>query len=383
VADYVAGAVRAILRLLETEHAALWPEIEAKIAEQAVPGFPKGINPHHLSTARKRLIEGGLVEEIGQPTKGGQSITVLALQERRLRQTVFAKAAARKRALDVMYLKWTRASGAKRPNAIGTGGEIVARASLDQAASQGVGYLIAERTRDGVRNLLGGPVPGGPLDDGAYLTALNAQGRPVNYTVAIEVKNIRHWIYPSHWEIFQLLDKAARLQLANPDERIIPVLICRRAQWTLFTMAKDLGFLVLYTGFQPIMVHSTVVPKQVETLNRELAYNLRQTEEPHEKIIEGFTRSIPSRAEPMATTWKGSAPIVAQFSAELRKSDLDFTTRMETMHALREAMVEMFPDLRGDWLGSSILTRLGTTLRDEVDDLDALWLNPPGPRDSS
>ncbi len=31
-------------------------------------------------------------------------------------------------------------------------------------------------------------------------------------TVPIEVKNIRHWIYPGAWELHQLLDKAARLQ---------------------------------------------------------------------------------------------------------------------------------------------------------------------------
>jgi hypothetical protein len=347
VVNYAGGAQTALLRLLNAEHAVLWPEVEAKLADRPIPDFPRGINPHHLHNARRRLIVLQQIEEIAQTTKGGQSVLVLALRDRRLRQTSFARAAARKRALDAMYLKWTRSAGRKLPNAIGEGGEVVARASLDSAAAQGVGYLVAQRTRLGVPRLFGRDVPGGPLDDAAYLTALNDDGRPITYTVTVEVKNLRHWIYPRHWEVFQLLDKAARLQTENPGERIIPVLICRRAQWLTFTMAGDLGFRVFYTGFQPILIHSSVDPHQVKIINDELAYNLVQTADPQEKVVAAFVRSIPNDAQSISEKWVRSAPIVLNYSAELRQRDLSPLRRTILFQELREEMIDKCPDLRG------------------------------------
>lgn len=54
--DYATIAADAILDLLQREHAAVWPEIEAKLAERPHPLLPHGINPHHLTNARRRLI---------------------------------------------------------------------------------------------------------------------------------------------------------------------------------------------------------------------------------------------------------------------------------------------------------------------------------------
>jgi hypothetical protein len=64
------------------------------------------------------------------------------------------------------------------------------------------------------------PVPGGALDDLAHLMFTVDQA-PALAAVLIEVKNLRHWIYPSSDEIFQLLDKAAQLQLRHPDQQFV------------------------------------------------------------------------------------------------------------------------------------------------------------------
>ena len=37
------------------KHAAVWLEVEAKLAERPHALLPKGINPHHLNNARRRL----------------------------------------------------------------------------------------------------------------------------------------------------------------------------------------------------------------------------------------------------------------------------------------------------------------------------------------
>ena len=54
-------------------------------------------------------------------------------------------------------------------------------------------------------------------------------------------------------QLYQLLDKAARLQTAAPDVPIIPLLVCRRSHATTGKMAKQLGFFVLDTEVQPIV----------------------------------------------------------------------------------------------------------------------------------
>lgn len=60
-----------------------------------------------------------------------------------------------------------------------------------------------------------------------------------------EVKNIRGWVYPTSEEPYQLLSKAVQVQRERPDQSIVPILVCRRAHFTTYRMAKSLGFLIL------------------------------------------------------------------------------------------------------------------------------------------
>jgi hypothetical protein len=248
-AFYEAVARAAVVELLREEHAAVWLEILSKLSERP-RGSLKGVDPHHLITARRLLLKSREIEIVTEPTRGGGLIGVLALANRRLRQTAFAEVAARKRLLQARYLSWTRASG-KRPNMIGDAGERAAREALMAAARAGVGYRTMRTPAAGVGQLFGKPVPVGPLDAAASLVALDADEEPIGVTVLVEAKNVRQWIYPGHAELFQLLDKAAQLQLANPRRRLVPVLVCRQAHYTTFRMAKDLGFRVLYTREHP------------------------------------------------------------------------------------------------------------------------------------
>ena len=61
----------------------------------------------------------------------------------------------------------------------------------------------------------------------------------------IEVKNLRSWLYPNAAEVFQLLDKALRLQQTNPELPLVPILIRRRAHNTLYWMGHQLGFVTI------------------------------------------------------------------------------------------------------------------------------------------
>jgi len=178
--NYHALARTSIVDLLRTEHAAVWPEIEAKLAEHPPPHMPRlrGIDPHHLTSARHSLLRDGTIEEVSATTRGGGKVTVVALRDRTGHTTAFAKAARRKRLLQARYLSWTRASK-KIPNAIGEAGERVVHASLVQATADGVGYRLLKRPGQGeVTQLFGVPIPGGPLDNAAHLIAEDDKGIP-------------------------------------------------------------------------------------------------------------------------------------------------------------------------------------------------------------
>jgi hypothetical protein len=347
-------AEEAVLALIDHEHAVIWPEVEAKLAEAPVRTasglvLPKGIQPHHLSTARRRLTASRRVEEITSRTRGGGDVSVLALRDRRRRGTAFEIAARRKRLLHARYLGWTRES-AKGPNLIGAGGERLARASLEAAVAAGVGYRPAERGAQGqVTRLFGAPVAGGPLDDAAYLTTLDPQDLPLTVTLPIEVKNVRHWIYPNSWEPFQLLDKAARLQLTHPELRILPVFICRRAHITTFAMARDSGIRVLSTLWQPILPHSKASTRAVDQVNRELGFDLRRTSEPHNYLVNAFQKTIPEAAAPAAARWAQVAPIVAPFATRLRNPGLSPPERARLLAEMHDALSTALPDVQTVW----------------------------------
>ena len=301
--DYVALARKAITALLDQEHAAVWPEIEAKCADTPFPGIGTRLDPHVLSAARRQLLSSNVIEEISSRTRGLTEQPIVALCDRTRRQTAFQKAAQRKRLLKAMYLTWTRGErGSKRPNVIGQGGEILAHAALVSAASGGIGYMLEQHGPTGVTSMLDFPLYG-PLDDGAYLTVRAPGARFATIAIPIEVKNLRHWIYPASAELYQLLSKAADLQLANPGQLIVPILIARQVHYTTFTMARDLGFLALYTRSQPIMEHSTVRSEALSAVNQELAYNIILASEPPQPLVNGFTRSLPTNGLEIAQRW--------------------------------------------------------------------------------
>jgi hypothetical protein len=112
-----------ILRLLQDRHAALWPEIEARLADHPHPQARYGIDPHWLTNARTTLVSTGQIVETQETTRGGRSIGVYVLKRRGLTETTVKETAARKRLLEARYLSWTTASrSARRPNLIGEGG---------------------------------------------------------------------------------------------------------------------------------------------------------------------------------------------------------------------------------------------------------------------
>jgi hypothetical protein len=78
-------------------------------------------------------------------------------------------------------------------------------------------------------------------------------------------------------ELYQLLDKCARLQVQYPQQRLVPVLVCRRAHYTTFVMAKNLGFAVLPMMAQPILPPSSRAQRSPLKRSKRFAMNLAMT----------------------------------------------------------------------------------------------------------
>ncbi len=346
---YLLIAREALVNLIEREHAVLSLEVEAKLT-LARPGLPAGLNPHILTKARRGLVTEGVLEYVNATTRGGRAISVLGLRNRRGRETAFQEAAQRKRLLLARYLGWTQ-DQPKRRSPIGHAGEIVQHASLVAAAP--AGYLLLKPEGEPVDTLFGNPVPGGSLDDAAFLQLLDDEGLPAGSVfVPIEVKNVREWIYPSASELYQLLDKAARLQAAHPNLAIAPIIVCRRAPYFTMNMAKQLGFFVAQTRNQFVRRIAEVLGEDgrlLREVQRELGFDdLIATESVHLSLSRLYSKTFPSVALRTAERFALSAPILSRYAGSLRQDNLMYGEREELMLALREdaASLESF---EGDW----------------------------------
>ncbi len=204
-----------------------------------------------------------------------------------------------------------------------------------------------------VRRLFGADIPGGPIDDVAYLLVRDGQGSPRLITVLIEVKNLRHWLYPDDSEIFQLLDKATRLQIAHPDELIVPVLVCRQRQFLTHTMALDLGFFAVPTIVQPMLPHGDVSLEHFDEVRTELGYNLIQTTGPLDRLTQFFGVELPKYALYNARRWQEVARVLNSIPNTvrvLRDPGSPWKIRDQHMDILRQAAATELGAEKG-WVG--------------------------------
>jgi hypothetical protein len=343
--DYQEMAVEALLGIITAEHAVIWSEVEARASERPWGELTHKVDPHHLTTARRMLMDERSIEATLAPTKGGHQIETLSLVGAP-RRAVEA-AAARKRLLHGRFMGW--ALGTKRypRGLIGGAGESVAHASL--AAAAGTGYGLFDRVRGDVAELYGAAIPGGSLDNGAHLIMKGADGVPTGVvSVLVEVKNIREWLYPNSTEVYQLLAKASKLQVAHPEMRFLPVLVCRRAHYTLFRMAKQLGFYVVALSRQFITQTSTVSDEALREVRSELGFaDLIAQTDADDLLVKHFTTYIPREAAAFSERWAITSQALGEFFPVLRRH-VDPADRAKLLNRLRK-QADKEHGTRGGW----------------------------------
>lgn len=263
------------------------------------------------------------------------------------RREAIRVAAARKRLLQARYMGWALGTPSQ-PGVIGPWGEHVVHEAFKAAAVHG--YLLVNPEGGHVTTLFGARVPGGPIDNVAQLQVLDSLGRPAGTVVVlVEVKNVRGWVYPESPELFQLLDKAAQLQLANPDLSFLPLLVCRRAQQTTFYAAHDLGFLVVDLQAQFLPPIARIDRSRLEEVRRELGYlDLAVGDVAPEVLVRRLSETLRAQASKFAAQWRLTSAAAAPLFGELRKETLAGTPRRRRVNALRD-IARGLPGTRVGW----------------------------------
>lgn len=332
-----------ILRLLTADGAATQPGMEAKLADTRFEGMRYNIDPHHLTTARNRLLAAGVIERRHDQTRGKQVVTTYLFENP---SKLAIRQAARKRLLHARFISWnsrtTQWGAAPIPVAL----ERVVHASLMAAAPYG--YMPLRPEGGEVGRIAGAPVPGGRIDNAAFYTRLTKGGMPTPAVlVTVEAKNVRQWIYPQAQELYQLLDKSARLRLQHPDLGVFPVLVCRRAHYLTNLMANHLGFHVIATKRQyvrPAVAGNAEDARKFEEVNTELAYNLELHEDIVEPMVKHFTKLIPERSSEAVERWSAfvAHPEVPRLIGLLRDDSISNLDRHTYVGELNGAAEDVF-----------------------------------------
>ncbi len=326
--------------LVRKEGAILFREAEAKISDARWPTIPTQVNPHHLTTARSRLIQRDWIV-LSDPIDDSGT-RVLMPSDQKGRRSDIRDALRRRAALHKRMDKWARPTSRYRNGLIGEAGERVARKSLVAAAQPGVRPVNAGAAE--VVALFGTPVPGGSLDSGAWVDFYDEYGQATGSILCpIEVKNIRHWIYPGSHELFQLLYKAAELQEAAPDLRICPVLVTRKRAWIADRMSRELGFRILDVHKQYILPIAEVTEEELAEVQQELGYqDLTRTDDVDPSLAQVFGGTMRSSAAHNADAWKVAGSQLGEHYGLLRDPGLSEAERAQGMEDLRD---------EAEWLG--------------------------------
>ncbi len=147
---------------------------------------------------------------------------------------------------------------------------------------------------------------------------------------AVEVKNIRSWLYPWDDETWDLLAKL------GTHPHVVPVLVARRVHYITFRFFKDIGALAHQTGTQWFhnagTARASINVDAFADVTRELGFHdatlIEDPDSANSRVTRFFRETIyrpVEGAESLATRaesrWERTAPIVAQYT-ELRESSL-------------------------------------------------------------
>ncbi len=341
---YIALGRTAITEMIDANGAAIWLEIVARAGDYPWRQLNTRIDPHHLRAALKQLLGEGTLTEVTERTRGGREVTVIVPVDTARRKRQVDDAAAKRRLVAARYLGW--ASGtASVPGIVGPAAQRVAHISLLTAAPY-VGYRLLNPRNGETTTIRGHEISGGPVDNAAIF---HVEGSPLEFLLVIEVKSLRPWMYPRDDKLYQLLFKAAALSARHPDLAIVPLLVCRKAHFTTFLMARDLGFHIVDTRLRQWLPEGASDDAALREVQDVLGYaDIWFVSGLDDHLVRQFSQTLPRWATTRATRWARVGSRLIDHYEPLWLETGDDLARSARLNKLRDAVKELLSNLPTD-----------------------------------
>ncbi|MDJ0362771.1 hypothetical protein [Rhodococcus sp. H29-C3] len=134
------------------------------------------------------------------------------------------------------------------------------------------------------------------------------------------------------------------LQKPNPEQLTLPIMVCRRAHYTTFWMAKQLGFFVIEMGRQ---FAGDVEEDALLSVRNALHFNdLHAGTGPSIRVTDRMQGSIPKQATAAAEIWRTTTADLGSTIQALRRVTRH-KDRQIVMQSLREKSLDRGD--RGGW----------------------------------
>ena len=291
-------ARRRLVRVLDSHGAATQRILEQKISD-AGPGGMR-VDPHILTPARRELQDEGVIAQTADPATG--------IKWFYLARTPYPDVKAR---LDVLQPIQRAMQQRDVLHRVGQALEIATYRGLIQHSNQYTAFFggfpdlalhddsrLYSRTEP--PNTLSGRTVKGFLD---YLI-LTPHG-----AAAIEVKNIREWLYPDRAEVRELLRKACGLDA-------VPVLIGRRIPFVTRKLLTTCGGLVHETYNQRFAEADRALAEQAADKKLMGFHDIRIGNLPDDRLLKFLGTNLPAVMERTRETYDRYQALLAAFGNE-------------------------------------------------------------------
>lgn len=267
--------VEAIIDLVQSREVAPWAEVEARIAHGPWKDFHK-VQPVQLNGARQLLRDESPLRVVEEASDHHDHPVITLRVPFKNNKRHIERLRGAKRKLIRRYLSWTNDQ-----DLCGQHAERIVLESI-KASQTTAGIWVPDQSIGRIYAVEGVTVEPGPLDAHAYVLDLDTIAKKGN--LVVEVKNVRHWLYPWSPEVWQMLVKAARLTAEVDD--IAALLAAPHIAWQTFLMAQDIGLLTC--PYREQLFHPAIAADQFDEIIDEFGLTISRHEGPHDAIVEWF-----------------------------------------------------------------------------------------------
>lgn len=312
-------------RLITRQKVISQRELEARLCDFVPSGNPR-LEPHHIASIKSEL---DLVQISDDP--------VPFYTRRKMRKLDYSLPLQHKQLLHHQYREITS------QEMCGSVAEKVVLASMQAAAAQNPALVVPSHSLGSV-SAIDGFSTAGSLDTYCYYMASSSGLTREAVPVGIEVKNIRHWVYPESQELWQLVRAATELNC-------IPILVTRRIHVTTGRFCRSVGMVVFETQRQYFAPGLVEDPRLLGVFRDLYFRDVLPWDGADPYITKFFASTFPPILERTATRFTVSAKLLRSYAvdARLHADDLPHDRRTSLFHGFRAEFLKLTGQAKVFW----------------------------------